>query len=35
MIDGLAEQMISRIPANDAMVPGGIDQLPEILVSLD
>lgn len=35
MIDSLTEQVISRIPAKDTMVAVRIDQLPEILISLD
>ena len=35
MIDGLTEQMVSRIPAKDAVIAVGIDQLSEILISLD
>ena len=35
MIDGLTEEVIARIPAKDAVIAVGIDQLPEILISLD
>ena len=34
MVDDLTEQVVSRVPAKDAVVTVGIDQLPEILVGL-
>jgi hypothetical protein len=34
MIDYLTEQVMARITAVDAMIPIGVDQLTEILVSL-
>ena len=34
MVDNLTEQVVSRVPAKDAVVTVGIDQLPEILVGL-
>ncbi len=35
MIDGLTEEVIARITTKDAVIAVGIDQLPEILISLD